>query len=280
MVQHSSKQFDESAMPTSSNVQSSQYPVRSLVRGLRILRCFDIEHPEWSLGEVAKFTGLHKATAYRLLKTMESEGFVCYEPKTGMFSLGKALMPVAYLSASNKQLVKIARPHMERLSQVTGETVDLTVWSETGPVLVSMVQTSRPFKWVLPVGHVFPSHGNVHSKIFHSRSVTRSSVAHPPPAPVSAGGASCNSEALSSVQRATQNLVDSFGEGLTYDFQEHGDGVCALGAPVYGYDGEVRASLAVVAPAERFSEVEIRQNIAALKHSAQALSIDLGYSGF
>ena len=54
---------------------SSLY-VQALANGLTILSVFDIEHPEWSLGDIARRTGISKTTAYRMLRTLEWTGFV------------------------------------------------------------------------------------------------------------------------------------------------------------------------------------------------------------
>ena len=47
-----------------------QFVVRALSRGLRVLTLFSIDHPRWTLAELARTTGLHKATTYRMTRTM------------------------------------------------------------------------------------------------------------------------------------------------------------------------------------------------------------------
>ena len=50
--------------------------MKSLSRGLAILKLFDLEHPRWTLGDIVRASGQHKATCYRLLRTLEQDGFV------------------------------------------------------------------------------------------------------------------------------------------------------------------------------------------------------------
>src|SRR3972149_9254129 len=75
-------------------------------------------------------------------------------------------MRLAYLASSQAQLVTIARPHISALSALTRETVDLTVWTGEGVLVVGQVLTSRPLRPVASVGRLFTDFANSHSKIF------------------------------------------------------------------------------------------------------------------
>jgi DNA-binding IclR family transcriptional regulator len=55
--------------------------------------------------------------------------------------------------------------------------------------------------------------------------------------------------------------------------------MCAVGAPVFDAGGQVRASLAVVAPVERFGPTEQTTYAAAVKNTAAEISAELGYRG-
>jgi len=68
-------------------------------------------------------------------------------------------------------------------------------------------------------------------------------------------------------------------EGVAYDLQEYSIGICAVGAPIRDLTGEVRASIAVVAPVERFGPNEMRRYAEAVRQAASALSQELGYRG-
>ena len=50
--------------------------VTSLARGLQVVRAFDVDHPIMTLSEVAKRTGLTRATARRFLHTLRDLGYV------------------------------------------------------------------------------------------------------------------------------------------------------------------------------------------------------------
>src|SRR5690606_40549617 len=54
---------------------SGQY-VQSLARGLSVIRAFDDDHPEMTLSDIARRTGLTRATSRRFLLTLSELGYV------------------------------------------------------------------------------------------------------------------------------------------------------------------------------------------------------------
>ena len=63
---------------TSDGPEDARAPhfVQSLERGLAVIRAFDAEHPELTLSDVARSTGLTRAAARRFLLTLTDLGYV------------------------------------------------------------------------------------------------------------------------------------------------------------------------------------------------------------
>ena len=66
-------------------------------------------------------------------------------------------------------------------------------------------------------------------------------------------------------------------EGVAYDLQERALGICGVAAPVRDFGGEVKASLGIIGPPERFGPTELEHYTRVIKEKADALSRDLGY---
>ena len=63
--------------------------VRAVERAMRILSCFDhSEHAELGVSDIARATRLHKATAYRIIMTLLSGGFLERTAHGAKFRLG------------------------------------------------------------------------------------------------------------------------------------------------------------------------------------------------
>ena len=88
---------------------------RTLERGLAILDCYDLDHWGHTLTEICSQTGLAKATAFRLLKTLERCGYLTMDPVTNRYCLGPSMMKAAYVMVSHAELERLAHPLLEKL---------------------------------------------------------------------------------------------------------------------------------------------------------------------
>jgi DNA-binding IclR family transcriptional regulator len=82
--------------------------------------------------------GLNRATAWRLLGTLEAHGLVDRDPATQRYSVGFTVSRLA-ASAGVDGLVRRAHPVLVRLSERTGETADLAVARPLGLTYVDEV---------------------------------------------------------------------------------------------------------------------------------------------
>ena len=64
-------------------------------------------------------------------------------------------------------------------------------------------------------------------------------------------------------------------EGIAWDIEEHELGVCAVSAPIFGPEKELRAVLTVVAPKERFGPKQAKKKAEVVKSTAATISLRL-----
>jgi len=250
-----------------------QFVVRALSRGLQVLALFNVDHPEWSLNELARTTHLHKATTYRMTRTMEAEGFLVFDPETGNYHLGPAVIPLSYLAQKQSELERMAKPFLEELAAETGETANLAIETEGTFIVIGSVLTSHTFKPSLPVGRVLTDLTNAHGKLF---------VALKPPEErakfLNRPQTQFTKYSLTDRKEIEAELARVANEGVAYDMEEHGLGVCSVAAPVWGPNGAVIATISVVAPKERFGPEERKRFTEAAKRVGAEFSAYLGYS--
>ncbi len=97
-------------------------PTRTLVRGLAILDCFSPYAPRLTLQQISNMTGLPKATAFRLVHTLESRGWLIHNDLQE-YALSSKLAASATQSAPS--ILELARPVMRDLAERSGEGVTL-----------------------------------------------------------------------------------------------------------------------------------------------------------
>jgi IclR family transcriptional regulator, acetate operon repressor len=104
-----------------------------------------------SLSECARRTGLPLSTALRLLRTLESSGFVARD-ESGTFSAGPRLIQLGAYALGRQSLVRLAQPAMHRIVAATGESTYLaTRGPDDTAIYIAMVEgthTVRHTSWV------------------------------------------------------------------------------------------------------------------------------------
>ena len=115
--------------------------VQSVDRALTILEMLAREG-EAGVTEIAADLGVHKSTAFRLLATLESHRLVEQDGDRGRYRLGVGNLRLAGATTARLDLVTEARPVCRQLAADTGETVNITVRSETSALYLDQVAGS------------------------------------------------------------------------------------------------------------------------------------------
>lgn len=109
-----------------------------------------------SLSECARRTSLPLSTALRLLRTLESSGFVLRDPG-GSFRAGPRLIQLGGYALGRESIVRLAQPAMHRIVAATGES---TYLATRGPndtaIYVAMVEGTYSVRHTSWVGRSAP----------------------------------------------------------------------------------------------------------------------------
>ncbi|HVM63247.1 MAG TPA: IclR family transcriptional regulator [Acidimicrobiales bacterium] len=106
------------------------------------------------LQELAARAGLPRATAHRLAVALEGHGLLRRDD--GRFALGPALARLGAVAASGPSLVVVARPALEELRDVTGESVQLYVRRGDERLCLLSLESPHSLRTIVPVGAVLP----------------------------------------------------------------------------------------------------------------------------
>jgi IclR family pca regulon transcriptional regulator len=139
-----------------SEADRAPHFVRSLERGLAVIRAFDADHPELSLTEVARTCGLTRAAARRFLLTLADLGYVRADGRA--YRLTPRVLELGYSYLSSFSLAQLAQPHLEQLVDRTRESSSLCVLDGDDIVYVARVPARRIMTAAITVGTRFPAH--------------------------------------------------------------------------------------------------------------------------
>lgn len=247
-------------------------PTRTLEKGLFLLGLFDVDHPEWTLRELRERAGLSKSTTRRLVRTLEAANWVAYDPQSDSYHLGSSALRASYLAMSHSELVRMAHPILVRLTKETTESTSLSVWADKGALIIDTVPTERSFKPFTYPGMLLPGPASADAQVliaFGPEHVRQAVLAAP-------------------LERRTRFTIvdpevlkkrwaDIRRDRVAFDWGEWKEDAPAVAAPVFDRNGDLRASISVVAPPERCSQQQMRLYADAVKKAAQELSSALGY---
>src|SRR6266545_2490320 len=105
------------------DVGRTNYSIRAVHRVCEILDLLQQAPRGAALLDVARATRLPKSSAFRYLATLERRRYVERDPVTGSYRAGSAFLPLR--AHEPELLARRARPHMERLRDRLGETINL-----------------------------------------------------------------------------------------------------------------------------------------------------------
>jgi DNA-binding IclR family transcriptional regulator len=113
--------------------------VQSVDRALRLLEVVAATAPRGeTVTTLAASCEINRATAWRLLGTLEARGLVERDPATNRYRIGLAMIRMS-ASAGYDGLVRRTRHILERVCEETGETADLAVAGQHGVTYVGEV---------------------------------------------------------------------------------------------------------------------------------------------
>lgn len=99
--------------------------IAGIERGLGVIECFDETHPRLTAQQVGERSGLTRTAARRYLLTLASLGYVASDGKS--FWLTPRVLRLGQHYLESARLPRIAQPHLQRLSTLTGEIAMLSV---------------------------------------------------------------------------------------------------------------------------------------------------------
>jgi DNA-binding IclR family transcriptional regulator len=138
--------------------------VNSILRASEILRC--IADGTCRITRIASQTNLSNSTVHRLIKTLQAEGFVEQDPLTLKYTLGPMLITLTMNPLiTHASLVSCAVPEMERLRQISGETVGLVIRLGLQRLQLEELPSERVLKYSVGKGFVEPVYLAASSKV-------------------------------------------------------------------------------------------------------------------
>src|SRR5262245_42001901 len=133
-----------------------RYTVDAAAKALELLTAFSFSERRLSLSDLAARTGIPRATAFRLLSTLEASGFVT--KVGGEYQLGLKCFVLGHIAAADLDLKDVAQPHLVALRDATRETTHLAILDHWRVVYLERLPSPHPVGFMRSrVGAILPA---------------------------------------------------------------------------------------------------------------------------
>lgn len=258
-----------SASPT-----PGRYTVDAAAKALELLNVFSFRERRFSLTDLAARTGIPRATAFRLLSTLEQAGFIAKEGPE--YRLGIKCLVLGNVVAADLDVREKAHPHLVALRDATRETTHVAVLHQWQVVYLERVPSPQPVGFMQSrAGAILPAYCTALGKTL---------LAYRPESEVAVWAGSQSLTALTpytntSPKKLLEELRVVRDRGYALDEQEHEIGVRCVAAPIWNHRGEVVAAISVAGPEYRMPAMLAGSTVAEqVCASARAISLELGAS--
>jgi len=194
-----------------------------------------------------------KATLYRLLQTLVSQGMLAYDEARQTYSLGIRLVRLAHAAWAQSSIAPIARPFVSALSDKTGETVHLAQLDSGQVLYIDKRNAANAVDMFSQAGKVGPA---------YCTGVGKALMAFLEPAELARVIARQSFYRHTSATLVTEaalraELDQIRQEGVAYDREEHEPGIVCIAAPILTSGGRPVGALSVTTSTRRMSLEEL-----------------------
>lgn len=262
----------DSIVPRPPTDRSERHSIQSVDRAVTLLEAIAEAGGETTLTELSHRTRLNISTCHHLLSTLVHRGYVAKVPVRRSYALGARVLFLANACLRQVDLPARALPFIEKINELTGETVHLAVLQGDAMMKVAKRESRHPVRVDTgTLGKTDAPHATATGKAMLAwlpeddmRRVLSNGLARFTPKTITEWPALI--EALRHVRR----------NGYAIDDEEYQPGVICIGAAIRDHNGAVVGAISASTPTMRASEEHLTLVREQVTSAVRALSAELG----
>jgi len=244
----------------------------AIEKALDVLMLFSPSNHELGIAEIGARLGLHVATANRIVKTLAGRGFLQQNWHTRKYHLGPSVMGLAnaLYRSLRTEMVQLARPYLEELRDILGETVVFEVWSGTATYIAHVEEGPQRVRIAGTVGDRLPPHAAAGAKAvlaFSEWQLAERVIENGMPrlTPMTVTDPGLFKRQLEVIRR----------RGYAVDREEIDLGINAVAAPVFNHEGKAVAAVVVAGPSPRVTGTANSPHVRLVRETARRITLRL-----
>jgi IclR family pca regulon transcriptional regulator len=251
---------------------------QSLERGLAILSSFRSGRPLLGVSELSRELGLSRSTTHRYIATLSALGYLQQDAPTKKYRLGPRVLDLGFSAINSMELREVAAPHLRRLSDETGYTVNMAILDGLDIVYVERCRSSRAgqreIDLNLHVGSRLPAYCTSMGKVLLAflPEAARGNVLRELELVRRGPNTLTSKSALAAELKRVRE------QGFALNNEELAYGLRSIAAPVLDASGEAAAAINLAVHSSMVSIEDLVARLSpALRRAADAVSAHLGF---
>lgn len=247
--------------------------LRGVERAATLLHRFTPDRPVVDLPQAARLLDIPRSTAYRLLRSLEAGGFLIYDAPRQAYRLSLAVARLGQVALAGVDLRLVARPHLRRLVDETGESAFLLVAERRSAVVIDTVASDAPLRLTYPVGTPWPLYAGASNKVLlaHLPEETVAEVLSDPLPRITP-------RTITDPHRLRAEIARIRRRGFAHSVGELTPGIVGVAVPILS-GGQLMGALAVAGPVSRLTAARVPQSVTRLKQAALSITHALEGAG-
>lgn len=243
----------------------------TLLKGLTVLERVASSDEPRGVTELAEELPLTKSNVHRILKTLEAAGYLARDEATRRYTLTLKLWELGSGVVSRMDLRVEAAPYMKRLSELTKESVHLSLLDGNDVIYIDKVDSSEPVQAYSHVGGRAPAHcvatgkallawqpaSDLEQRSTHLRAFSERTLVDP--------------------MRFLAEMEQIRKQGFAVNLGEWRESVWGIAAVIRGARGTVVGAIGISGPHFRIKERGVDTYAGAVMATAADISARLGY---
>lgn len=221
--------------------------IQSILRAVNIIKCFE-DTEELGVTEISNKIGLHKATTFNIINTLEHCQYLEKNESSDKYRLGIELFRIG--TKVNSNLRKLALPYLEMLVSQFKETVNLVIGDKNCVIYLEKIESPHSMRISTMVGGRLP---------INATAVGKAILSGFPDNELSefVNGLSFvkfTDNTISDKETLLEYIKKVKTRGYSEDFEELEIGLTCVAAPIFNHTGKAFAAISISGPTSRMSE--------------------------
>jgi DNA-binding IclR family transcriptional regulator len=242
---------------------------QTLVRGLEVVDA--VANGAVTLNELAAAIHLNRSTTHRLASTLVELRYLEYSRNEG-YALGPKLLQLGYIAGRRRDLPRVAREHLEALSNSTRDTVHIGILDGTRALYLDKIPGSRRVEISSQIGDRQPLRSTGLGKALildATEDQWREYYDHE---------SRLGNRYDVPLDEWLKRMREYAKQGYAFDLEENEDRIRCVAAPVRGVNGSIVGAVSVSSAAHYMDDLRMRGLTFEVKKTAEAISAALGYN--